>query len=126
MAWQVGMTLLLALLSALLAGLHGAISALLGGAVAVAGSLVYVWLAPKQDVQQATADMAWDGLMGILKAEGAKVAVIIALLWLVLATYKEVVMLGFIGTFVIAVMVFSMAVFIRNPVLLETGKNNVN
>ena len=129
LGWQVGITLLLAVLCAFLAGLHGAISALLGGAVAIAGGLVYLWLASPQktrQTQEPSADMAWDGLTRILKAEGAKVAVIVVLLWLVLANYKEVVMLGFIGTFAVAVMVFSMAVFIRNPVLLETGKNNVN
>jgi len=70
-----------------------------------------------------------DGLSRILKAEGAKVGVIVILLWLVLAVYKEVVILGFIGTFIVAIIIFSMAIFLRNPALLEmpeAGKNNVN
>jgi hypothetical protein len=48
------------------------------------------------------------------------------LLWLVLTVYKEIVMVGFIGTFIIAVIVFSLAIFVRNPVLLETGTNDVD
>lgn len=127
--WQSGVTLLLAALCASLAGVHGAISALLGGAVAVAGGVVFLLMAPARKKQVPSADMAWDGLSRMLKAEGAKVCVIVALLWLVLANYKEVVMLGFIGTFIVAVIIFSMAIFLRNPARLalpETGKNNVN
>lgn len=70
--------------------------------------------------------MAWDGLGRILKAEGAKVLVIVVLLWLVLATYKEVVLVGFIGAFIVAVVIFSMAIFLRNPAQIEAGKQNVN
>jgi ATP synthase protein I len=126
---QMGMTIFLAVLSAWVAGLQGALSALLGGAVAMSGGLVFMLLAPPKKVPMQTADMAWNGLSRMLKAEGAKVAVIVILLWLVLANYKEVVMLGFIGTFIVAVIIFSMAIFFRNPSLLEmpeAGKNNVN
>lgn len=124
---QMGMTIFLVALSAWLAGVHGAISALLGGAVAMAGGLAFMLLAPSKKAQ--TADMAWDSLSRMLKAEGAKVAVIVVLLWLVLANYKEVVIVGFIGTFIVAVIIFSMAIFFRNTTLLEipeAGKNNVN
>lgn len=129
MIWQTVATILLAILSAWLIGVHGAISALLGGAVALAGGIAFKMLAPSTKMSAQTADMAWAGLIGLLKAEGAKVGVIVVLLWLVLANYKEVVMLGFIGTFIVAVIIFSMAIFLRNPVLLESseaGKNNVN
>jgi len=126
---QMGMTILLAALSAWLAGVHGAVSALLGGLVAMAGGLVFILLAPPKKTQAPSADMAWDGLTRMLKAEGAKVAVIVVLLWLVLANYKDVVIIGFIGTFIVAVIIFSMAIFFRNTTLLEipeAGKNNVN
>ena len=62
----------------------------------------------------------------ILKAEGVKVLVIVILLWLVLASYKEVVLVGFIGTFIVAVIIFSMAIFLRNPAQLDAGKQNVD
>jgi hypothetical protein len=38
----------------------------------------------------------------------------ILLLWVVLATYKDVVAIGLIGTFVAAVLVFTMAVAIQH------------
>lgn len=126
MGWQLVLTMLLAVLCAWLAGVHGAISALLGGVVAMAGGLAFAWLASAQKIRSQSPEAAWDGLTSIFKAEAAKVAVIIVLLWLVLATYKEVVVLGFIGTFILAVITFSMAIFLRNPVSLETGKNHVD
>lgn len=126
MGWQLVLTMLLAIVCAWLAGLHGAISAALGGVVAVAGGLAFTWLASSQKTRPQGPEAAWDGLTQIFKAEAAKVGVIIVLLWLVLATYKEVVVLGFIGTFILAVIIFSMAIFLRNPVSLETGKNHVD
>lgn len=126
MGWQVVVTMLLVALSAWLIGVHGAVSALLGGAVAIAGGMVFTYLALPQKAQGQTPGMAWDGLGRILKAEGAKVLVMVVLLWLVLASYKEVVLVGFIGTFIVAVIIFSMAIFLRNPATLEAGKDNVN
>ena len=123
LSWQVVTTLLLAVIGAWLGGKHGAISALLGGSVAIAGGVVFAYLARPQATHQSPhPGMAWEGLTRILKAEGAKVLVIVILLWLVLATYKDVVLTGFIGTFIVAVVIFSMAVFLPNPARLEAGK----
>lgn len=126
LGWQGVMTMLLAALGAWLGGMHGAISAILGGAVAIAGGVVFAYLALPQKTQSQNPGMAWDGLARILKAEGAKVLVIVILLWLVLVNYKEVVLVGFIGTFIAAVIIFSMAIFLRNPARIEAGKQNVN
>ena len=63
--------------------------------------------------------MAWDKLGQVLKAEGAKVLVMVVSLWLILVTYKEVVLIGFIGTFILSVIIFSMAIFLRNSMTLE-------
>ncbi len=68
----------------------------------------------------------WDSLGAALRAEGAKIAVIVIQLWLVMANYKQVVMVAFIGTFTVPVIIFSMAIFVRNPASLETGRDNVN
>lgn len=126
MGWQLVLTILLAVVCAWVAGVHGAISAVLGGVVAMAGGLAFAWLASSRKTPPQSPEAAWDGLTRIFKAEAAKVGVIIVLLWLVLANYKEVVVLGFIGTFILAVIIFSMAIFLRNPVSLETGKNHVD
>jgi len=124
--WQCVATALLAVMGAWLAGLHGAISALLGGAVAIAGGMVFAFLARTPKTQSGDPGSAWDGLAWILKAEGAKVLVIVILLGLVLATYKEVVVVGFIGTFIVAVIIFSMAIFLRNPAQPDASKQNVD
>jgi len=124
--WQVVATALLAVIGAWLAGLHGAISALLGGAVAIAGGTVFAFLARTPKTQPGDPGTAWDGLARILKAEGAKVLVIVILLGSVLAMYKEVVLVGFIGSFIVAVIIFSMAIFLRNPAQLDAGKQNVD
>lgn len=126
LGWQILVTMLLAGLCAWLAGVHGALSALLGGGVAMAGGFTFALLVRPRATEIQTSVLAWDGLGRILKAEGAKVIVIVVLLWSVLATYKEVVMLGFIGTFILSVIILSMAIFLRNPASLEAGKNNVN
>lgn len=126
LGWQVVATALAAGFCAWLVGVHAAFSALLGGAVAIAGGLVFALLSRSKSDGVQTPDMAWDKLSCILKAEGAKILVMVAALWLILATYKEVVMVGFIGTFILSIIIFSLAIFIRNPVSLEAGKNNVN
>lgn len=121
LGWQLVATALMAALSAGFSGISGAISAALGGAVAVAGSLVFMCLLPKR-----TASAPWDSLGALLRAEGAKVGVMVVLLWLVMVVFKKVVVVGFIGTFTIAVIIFSMAIFVRNLVSLEMDKSNVD
>ena len=55
--YQVALTILLMVLSAWLVGVHGAISALLGGLVAMAGGLVFILLAPLKNAQ--TQSVKW-------------------------------------------------------------------
>ena len=50
---------------------------------------------------------------GALRAEGVKVVLIVGLLWLVLASYAEVVAPAFFGSFVATILIFSMAFFVR-------------
>ena len=73
-----------------------------------------------------TGPTPWDSLSAALRAEGVKLGVIVVQLWLVMAIYKQIVFMAFIGTFTVAVIIFSMAIFVRNPVSIETGRNNVN
>lgn len=120
-AWQIAATAVSVVVSAWFAGIAGAVSAALGGAVAVAGSLAYMVLLPRR-----TEATPWDALGGVLRAEGAKVGVMVVLLWLVMVVFKQIVVVGFIGTFIVAVIIFSMAIFVRNPVSLEMNNNDVN
>jgi ATP synthase protein I len=119
-SWQIVATTASALVNASIAGAAGAISAALGGAVAVVGSVVYMLLVPKRG-----AETPWDSLGAVLRAEGAKIGVMVVLLWLVMTFVKPIVVVSFIGTFTVAVIIFSMAIFVRNPAPLEMDKNNV-
>ena len=90
-------------------GLHGAMSALLGGLVIVTAGAAYGSLASLGGRRS-----AGEALVSLLRAEAAKIALIVAQLWLVPALYREVVLAAFFGTFVLTVMVFSMAIYIRS------------
>jgi ATP synthase protein I len=120
-SWQIVATAVLAVVSARFAGTPGALSALLGGLVAVMGGLAYCLLLPRR-----TAATPWDAMGSLLRAEGAKVGVIVVLLWLVLKLYQGLVVVGFIGTFTVSVIIFSLAIFVRNPVSLNSGENHVS
>ena len=107
--WQMLFTLLAALASGLFIDLHGAISALLGGFVCVASSFAFAVI-----VSRHKGFSAGGTLRTALRAEAVKIVVTVVLLWLVLVTYKEVNTLVFIGTFVIAVIVNSMALLVSD------------
>ncbi len=53
-------------------------------------------------------------LVAMLRAEAAKILVIVGGLWLVLSVYKDIVPAAFFTAFVITVIVFSMAFFVRD------------
>jgi ATP synthase protein I len=109
--WQLIATTALTLVAGVLAGTHGAVSAALGGAVSVAAGAVSGMVATT-----GKADSAGGVLVTALKAEGVKLGVIAILLGLVLATYSEVVVPVFLGSFMATVLIFSMAFFVREHV----------
>jgi ATP synthase protein I len=92
----------------LLAGVDGALSAALGGAVSVCAGWVSAVVAAKGKAQS-----AGEVLYGALRAEAVKIGLIVLLLWLVLATYDSVVPLALIGSFVATVLIFTLAFFVR-------------
>jgi ATP synthase protein I len=107
--WQLYATAASMSIAALVTGLHGAASALLGGLVNVVAGAVYGWVAT-----HSTRNTAGEAMLAAFRAEALKVALIVAQLWLVLAYYKQIVLAAFFGTFVLTVIVFSMAIFVRN------------
>ena len=106
--WQLLVTAGLTLVAGMVAGMHGALSAALGGAVSMSAGGVSAVVASLGDAQSAGGIVA-----GALRAEGVKIALIVTLLWLVLATYAEVVAPAFFGSFFTTVLIFSMAFFVR-------------
>jgi len=107
--WQLIATLAMTLVAAVVAGVHGALSAVLGGAVSVCAGLVSGAVA-----SAGKAESAGGVLVGALRAEGIKIGIIVILLWLVLATYRDVVTLAFLGTFMLTALVFSVAFVVRD------------
>ncbi len=105
---QVALTLLIALVIGGIGGIHWAVSALLGGLISVLGSVTYGVLLAR--VGKGSAEAA---LIAMLRAESAKILVIVLLLWLVFASYAQVFGAGFIGTFIFTTLIFSFAIFIR-------------
>jgi ATP synthase protein I len=106
---QVLCTAVVSLLSAWVAGVHGAVSAALGGSIGIVAGLVFATLAARSKSRT-----AGEALYLALRAEAIKVALMVLLLWIVLATYRDVVAAGLIGSFIATVLIFSMAVAVRD------------
>ena len=98
----------IALILGAIGGMHWGVSALLGGLISLAGGATYGLLLSR--VGKGSAEGA---LVGMMRAEATKLLVIVLLLWLVFASYGEVFGAGFIGTFILTTLIFSLAIFIR-------------
>ena len=108
--WQLAATAALALAAGLLAGMHGAVSAIAGGLVSITAGLAAAFVASRGDTKS-----AGGVLVGALRAEGVKIGLIAILLWLVLQTYPGVVISAFMASFIVTVLIFAMAFFVRDP-----------
>lgn len=98
----------MALIAGLLGGMHAAISALLGGMISVVAGWVFAVVGDGRSTRSAGA-----ALLGMLRAQAVKVGVMVLLLWLVLTLYRDVVVPGLIGSFVATVLIFALAVIVR-------------
>lgn len=102
-------TVAIAAMSGLVAGVHGALSAILGGVINVSAGVVYMFVLAVAPPRTAGGTIA-----AMFRAEGAKILVIIALLWLVLSTYRDAVLPAFLAAFVVTVLLSSVALFVRD------------
>lgn len=107
--WQGIVTVVGAVIAGLAAGMHGALSAALGGSVGIAATVVFAVVASLGGVSSAGVALA-----AMLRAEAAKIAAIVVLLWLVLATYNNVIVVWFIGSFLVSALLLSGAAAIRD------------
>jgi len=107
--WQALVTGGLALAAGLWAGGHGALSAILGGLVNITAGVVYAVVVLRSKPATAGRTMAT-----LFRAEASKILVILAQLWVVLATYRDVVLPAFLAAFVITVLLSSVALFVRD------------
>lgn len=109
MRWQLIVTVAMVLTLGLLWGFHGAASALLGGVVSIISAAAFAAI-----ISRCHGSTAASALITALKAEAVKIIIMFVLLWLVLTLYKDVVAVGFIGTFAVTVLIFGMALFVTD------------
>ena len=106
--WQLAATAALVLLGALVAGGHGAASALAGGLISMMAGLASAAVASMGNTKS-----AGGVVMGALRAEGVKLGLAMLLLWLVLVNYSQAVVGALIASFVVTLLIFAMAFFVR-------------
>jgi len=108
-SWQFLATVAIAAIGGWWAGLHGALSALLGGLVNITAGVVYAVV-----VGLRRAPTAGDTVRTMIRAEAAKITLIVLQLWLVLTTYRDVVPAALLAAFVVTVVVWTAAIVIRD------------
>ena len=109
LVWQALATLVIAAIAGLWVGFHGALSAVLGGAINLSAGVVYAFVLALAPPRSAGGTIA-----ALFRAEAAKILVIIGLLWLVLSTYREAVLPALLAAFIVTVLLFRVALLIRD------------
>jgi F0F1-type ATP synthase assembly protein I len=103
MAWQAAACGAIAAVAGVAAGWHGLLSAMLGGGIGLTGVLVFALVSRRSTGSSSSA------VRIALRAEGAKVLVIVVLLWLAFVVYRDMVVLAFLGAFVVSVLLSGLA-----------------
>jgi ATP synthase protein I len=106
--WQVVAIGVMTLVLGLLAGVHGAISAMLGGLIGICAGLAFSIV-----VSLSNTDSLAGTLVAAFRAEAVKVTIAVVQLWVVFAVYKQVVAIAFVGSFAVSILLFGMAFFVR-------------
>jgi F0F1-type ATP synthase assembly protein I len=106
--WQLIVTAALTLAGGGLAGVDGALSAALGGAVSVCAGWISAVVASRGKAQSAA-----EVLFRALTAEAVKIGLAVLLLWVVLMSYQQAVVAALIGSFIATMLIFAMAFFVR-------------
>ena len=107
--WQIAATAAMALAAAMMAGAHGAASSAAGGAISIVAGLAAALVA-----SLGKGKSAGGILLSALHAEAVKLGLALLLLWLVLANYQEAAVGALLATFVVTMLIFSMAFFVRD------------
>lgn len=106
--WQFYATAALGLLAVMFAGVHGAVSAVLGGLINQIADFTYALLVSGNRIRTA------GGTLRVLfRAESARIVLIVFQLGWVLTSYKDVVHAAFFISFAVSVIVFRMAILVK-------------
>lgn len=109
LCWQAGATLGVALAAGAWVGVDGAISAVLGGLITILAGIAFAIVVSIKNQPSAEATV-----VTMFLAEGAKIAAIILLLWVVITAYRELVAAAFFTAFVITVLLNRVAFWVRS------------
>jgi len=107
--WQALCTVTVSVAMVLFIDLESAISALLGGMVSIVSSAAFAVI-----VSRHQGYTAGGTIRTALRAEAVKIILTILLLWLVFKLYENVNAVVFIGTFILTVIVHSLALFVSD------------
>ena len=106
--WQVYATIVVALGAGLWAGLHSALSAILGGGINQIADLAYALLVSGGGIRT-----AGNTLRTLFRAEGVRILLIVMLLGGVLTSYTDVIHPALFLSFVVSVIVFRTAILVK-------------
>jgi ATP synthase protein I len=81
---------------------------MLGGFVMMVAGCVYAAMTGGNKVRS-----AGETLRTLIRAEASKIGAIVLQLWVVLTAYESVVPVVFIGTFIVAVLIYPIALLVR-------------
>ena len=109
LAWQAVATLAIAAIAGMWVGFHGALSAVLGGVINLSAGAVYAFMFAIAPPRTAGAT-----IVALFRAEAVKILMIIGSLWLVLSMYREAVLPAFLAAFIVTVLLFRVALFVRD------------
>ena len=107
--WQAQATATIALVAGMVAGQHGVISAALGGATSMMAGVAAGLL-----LQRRRTRIAGDMVVVAIIAEAVRVGLMLASLGIIFASYDKVVSGSLIGAFIVTVLIFSTAFFVRD------------
>ena len=111
--WQLIATAVIAVVAGMWAGMHGAISAALGGLINLSAGVGFA-LVLGLGLGTAGSTALGQSLVAMFRAEAVKIVLIFGQLVLVLTTYHDIVMGAFFTAFIVTVIIFSMAFFVRD------------
>ena len=111
--WQAIAAFAIAAVAGVWVGGHGALSAVLGGAVNVSATVTYA-VVLRMGLASRGPTSAAKGLAAMFRAEAAKIVVIVVQLWLVLTQYRDFVAPAFFAAFIVTVLLSSVGLLARD------------
>lgn len=101
--WQAVAVAAIAMVAGLVVGGNGLLSAIVGGVIGILGLIVFALVSSRR------APSAVGAIRVALRAEAAKIIAVVLLLWLSFTTYRDLVVLPFIGAFMVSVLLSAVA-----------------